>query len=212
MPAAEYLAGHRFGRWTVLGRAGRRNGRPLYALKCDCGHLAQKAIANLASGASKSCGCLRVEDLVARVRTHGESGTPAYAAWKSMHRRCRTADPLTARNYADRGIKVCARWKSFERFLADMGSPPFAGATLERRSNSRGYFKSNCRWASKAEQSRNTSRTLYVHYRGSRRKFVDAVDAAGLPYKTAYRRYAQLGWSVRQTLETPVGERKLGTS
>ncbi len=53
-------------------------------------------------------------------------------------------------------IKVCERWQnSFEDFLADMGEKPTPTHSIDRRDNSGNYEPSNCRWATKKEQSNN---------------------------------------------------------
>lgn len=90
---------------------------------------------------------------------HGHSRvgmiTPTYRAWKNMNQRCSNqALPEYAR-YGGRGIRVCARWRVFENFLADMGECP-PGLTLDRRNNDGNYEPDNCRWATRATQRRNT--------------------------------------------------------
>ena len=54
------LTGIRFERVVVLEYAGRMdNGMSLWSCECDCGCKFIAVGANLKSGATKSCGCLR---------------------------------------------------------------------------------------------------------------------------------------------------------
>jgi hypothetical protein len=68
----------------------------------------------------------------------------------------RTTNPQHPRwaDWGGRGITVCDSWREFENFLADMGEKP-PGMTLERINNNSGYSKSNCCWATPAQQARN---------------------------------------------------------
>lgn len=58
------ISGIRFGRWTVIGRS--LSGRCMWDCVCDCGRYRAVMSSNLASGASVSCGCFRIEQTVAR--------------------------------------------------------------------------------------------------------------------------------------------------
>ncbi len=71
-----------------------------------------------------------------------------------MCRRCMEPSAINWRLYGGRGITVCARWRKFENFLADMGKRP-AGKTLDRINPDGNYEPGNCRWATPKEQRQN---------------------------------------------------------
>jgi hypothetical protein len=83
-----------------------------------------------------------------------------------MHDRCfREKHPAYSR-YGGRGITVCARWREFENFLADMGERP-EGMTLDRFPNKDGdYEPGNCRWATAAQQGSNKDQAKNISIRG----------------------------------------------
>jgi hypothetical protein len=83
--------------------------------------------------------------------------TPTYLSWQNMRQRCNNPNVPRWANYGGRGITVCARWNSFESFLADMGERP-EGKTLDRVDNDGNYEPGNCRWATSAEQMGNRSK------------------------------------------------------
>lgn len=86
--------------------------------------------------------------------THGMWRTPTYKTWDGMLQRCNNPKKSNYPHYGGRGIKVCEKWLKFENFFQDMGERP-EELTLERINNNKGYFKGNCKWTTRTEQSRN---------------------------------------------------------
>jgi len=86
---------------------------------------------------------------------HGMRWAREYAVWQSMIQRCVNPNNKDFGVYGERGLTVCPQWRNdFVTFAIDMGERP-KGATLERLDNKKGYCPDNCKWASRAEQSRN---------------------------------------------------------
>lgn len=97
---------------------------------------------------------------------HGQAHSPTYCSWGNMVQRCTNEKMSGYARYGGRGITVCERWKnSFEAFFADMGPRP-EGMTLDRINNSLGYEPGNCRWATRAEQMKNTRTTHLITFAG----------------------------------------------
>lgn len=145
------LTGQQIGKWSV-GESFKHptRGERLYRCVCKCGTEKSVKHTHLANGKTQSCGC--------GWTSHGMTNSNEYRVWDSMVRRCHNPSHHAFKNYGARGITVCDKWKDFEGFFEDMGSQP-AGMTLERKDNSLGYSKDNCKWATVAEQARNRRST-----------------------------------------------------
>lgn len=205
------LTGQRFGKLVVITEAGRKpNNSVLWQCQCDCGELHLAGADVLRTGRCTSCGCARVaaarkmsEGNIKHGHAAGGRVSQEYTAWKNMLSRCEKPR-LRDKSYS--GIHVCSRWKVFENFLEDMGCKPSPRHTLERRENSAGYEKRNCRWALSREQARNRSTNRYITFDGRTMIVSDWAAALGMP-EYALRGRLHRGWSVERALTTPVIQR-----
>jgi len=85
---------------------------------------------------------------------HGMRDTKIWCSWRCMKTRCLNPNNFKYKDYGGRGIEVCEKWLNFQGFFEDMGVRP-EGMTLERKNNSLGYYKENCKWATPKEQASN---------------------------------------------------------
>ena len=69
------LAGHRFGKLTVIERTKSTNKNAKWLCKCDCGKEVSVFGIDLKSGKTQSCGCIHSEQLIQRNYKHGKSQT-----------------------------------------------------------------------------------------------------------------------------------------
>ena len=129
-----------------------------WIVKCDCGNVRSISANVLRSLHQQSCGCLR--GFGGRIEATYKAPKQAQQRWMNMMKRCyRPANAKDRKNYMDRGITVCERWHDRDVFYADMGDPPFVGASIDRINNDGNYEPSNCRWATCSQQ--NLNRGLY---------------------------------------------------
>ena len=149
------LTGQRFEKLTVVVFHSREGKSYIWKCLCDCGKVCLKNGNHLRSGSAKSCGCLKRG---AKTK-HGLIRLSEYKAWQNMKARCLNPNDISFKNYGERGIKVCDRWKnSFSNFLSDMGRKTSDQHSLDRINVNGNYEPSNCRWATDIEQNNNTRR------------------------------------------------------
>jgi hypothetical protein len=151
----DFKPGDKVGRLTLIEPVNIGQ-RWVWKCLCECGEISTPRAKHLSTGVTKSCGCIRVENIRGNRFNfrHGKSHSPEYVTWSAMIKRCSDANDKDFKRYGARGISVCGRWKTFSNFHADMGDRP-KGLTLDRVDNNGNYCKDNCRWATPKEQASN---------------------------------------------------------
>ena len=129
---------------------------------------------------------------------HGQTH-PNYRLWCNMIARCQTPSSASFHRYGGRGIEVCERWHTFTNFAEDMGERP-AGTTLDRIDPNGHYEPSNCRWASRIQQSNNRANNVLLSYRGETKSATEWARELGLSPVTVQTRLRR-GASVEAALQ-----------
>lgn len=168
------------------------DGRIAYSCECrHCGAMHKLFREQLAARVPTSCGC--------KQRTHGMSDTPEYRAFQKMWNRCTREAEDSYPHYGGRGIRVDAKWSTFEAFFADMGPRPSPAHSLERIDNNGNYTKDNCVWATRSEQVNNRRNTIRLTLDGVTKPLATWAAERGLEQELIRMRlYA--GWSVERAL------------
>jgi len=88
------------------------------------------------------------------IESHGMHQTREYSIWRNMKTRCYNPKHRSFKNYGEKGIQVCPRWKdSFVNFWEDMKEGYVDGLTIDRRDSTKDYCLENCRWLTLEDNS-----------------------------------------------------------
>ena len=194
--------GERFERLLVIGPRIYVTGGYKIRVRCDCGNEKVVYAAHLKRGYTKSCGCIQREMMVNRKTTHGETGTPLFNVWMSMKERCRNPNVRTYHRYGGRGISVSEEWNLYENFRDWAHENGYeAGLEIDRIDNNGNYSPDNCRWATRKQNTRNTSKTIFLNAFGERKSLADWAedDRCVVERKTLWRRLKD-GWNVEDAI------------
>lgn len=140
-------------------------------------------------------------------------GIPGYSSYANMLRRCYSETNKNFDRYGGRGIKVCDRWiAGFEFFLEDMGVRPSGNYSLDRIDNDGNYEPGNCRWATKEQQSRNRSTSVYViNADGAQVHLMEAVGNDRAAYHQAINNlYRGVAWDTPKRKCARLNEQQAG--
>ena len=206
------ITGEIFGRLTVIEPADSHKSpcghtETRWKCLCDCGKYINTATGRLRSGGVKSCGCFSVEATKKRNTTHGHTinnkESVEFRAWLSMRGRCSRSSHHAYHNYGGRGISVCNRWDDFGNFFSDMGERPSDKHSLERKNNNKDYYKENCRWATRKEQTRNRRVSIFLTANGLTMVMQEWAIRTGIKYCTLWARKKR-GWTDCDVINTPM--------
>lgn len=178
------IAGFRSGSLTAVLRLDKER----WMCLCDCGSFRAYWYSNILAGRQGSCG---KDCPYCPFHGHAIKATREYRTWGSMKSRCYNKNNRGYERYGGRGIKMCDRWLDFKNFLADMG-PKLPGMSIDRIDNDGDYEPSNCRWADRKTQMRNTSRTklnakVVARLRAGEITTKQAADMTGAHYTVAWK-------------------------
>lgn len=136
------------------------------------------------------------------------SRTRFYLIFKGLRNRCNNSNNQAFKLYGGKGVEC--KWRNFESFREDM----FASycqhvqdfgekdTTIERIKNNGNYCKENCRWATRSEQGKNTTRITKLIFRGETKSMAEWARVYNVSYKSlANRLYS--GWSLDKALTVP---------
>lgn len=213
------LTGQKFERLVVIRHAGKDNSNhAIWLCMCNCGNEKTIRGSSLKYGQTRSCGCLAKETVrkltiinknnqysVKHGHTKNGRRSHIYIIWVGMIQRCSNLLDPKYTLYGERGIVVCAKWKKFENFLADMGEPPTNKHQIDRINNNGNYCKSNCRWVTREKQGRNKRNNHLETYNGKTQCLSQWSEETGINRNTIASRL-KFGWSIEEALTKPVGK------
>lgn len=203
------LTGQKFGRLTAIRQAGsNKQGNALWLCKCECNDEKEIIIRgiNLRNNHTQSCGCLQKEVVRERSTKHGhntkDGPSQTYGTWVGIIQRCTNLNYSEYKYYGGRGITVCKRWLKFVNFLEDMGEVP-KGHQVDRIDNDGNYCKSNCRWVTPKQNSRNKRNNHLITYKEKTQcisAWAEELDINSMTIVMRLRR----GWAIEKALVAPV--------
>lgn len=196
------ITGERFGILTVLNRKeNNARGTTMWLCVCDCGEKRIVEGTGLRAGRNKSCGCKSPKFKSTKYPDHPAKQTRTYKIWAGMQTRCYEAKrPKERKNYMDKGITVCDRWReSFDNFFSDMGEAP-RFHSIDRIDGNKGYTPENCRWATAKIQANNMSTNKVITAQGRTMTLSQWGDATGQKPNTILTRIRR-GWPIEKALQ-----------
>lgn len=198
------ISGQIFGHLTALYKLNNYHKKGVYWLcVCECGNLTEVNGKDLRKGNTKSCGCFRgrYPRNKPSISYSNNKPTRLYRIYHNMKSRCYNKNFHKYKNYGARGVTICDEWKDdFQAFYDWAISNGYKdNLTIDRIDVNGNYEPNNCRWATNKQQSRNTTKNVYLTYNGKTQIMKDWADELNINYCTLLTRHHR-GWSDEECL------------
>lgn len=211
MPKINYIPEQKIGSLTYLRDndiKNLENGERYAFFRCECGNEFTTMISKAKNLHTQSCGCIQKKILNERNTVHGFAKrgekSKEYNIWIHIKRRCTNPKTKGFQYWGGAGVKICERWaNSFELFFEDMGVCPENCRGIDRFPDRKGnYEPGNCRWATYLEQCNNTSRNIYIIYKGQTNTLSQWSRIINMPYSKLRYRIKEIGLSPELAFNT----------
>lgn len=126
--------------------------------------------------------------------------------YAGMIGRCTYEKNPSFKIYGNKGISVCDEWlSSFDNFLNwSLLNGYDDSLTIDRISNESGYSPSNCRWATRKQQSNNKSDNHIIEFNGKVKTLSELADEFNIPYNVLKNRINTYHWDIEKAVTTPI--------
>ena len=153
---------------------------------------------------------------------HGMSGSRLYKIYRGMKQRCNNPNEPAFSNYGGKGVTICQEWDNdFVPFMEwALANGYEEDLTIDRVDSSGNYEPGNCRWLTRAENTRRARlgkkgskrKSKFYEYKGRTQTLEEWSEELELPYGALYMRLTGKAsgmskWTVEEAFSTPVGGR-----
>lgn len=111
---------------------------------------------------------------------HHMTDTRIWRIWQHMVRRATNPEDKDYKRYGAVGRGVSSDWLDFKNFYRDMSATYRDDLTIDRRDNSLGYSKENCRWVTNMVQQSNKMNNRTIRFQDKNMHLAEFCRVAGV--------------------------------